>query len=48
MSHNDIKPPAGLFSRMRGIHDDRLPLQQAAQLAVDVEFATILACLMAL
>ncbi|MEN9867931.1 MAG: hypothetical protein RL748_3521, partial [Pseudomonadota bacterium] len=31
----------GLFSRMCSIHDDRLQLQQAAQLAIQVEFTTI-------
>lgn len=31
----------GLFSRMSSIHDDRLQLQQAAQLAIQVEFTTI-------
>lgn len=40
--------PSGLFSRIHSATDDRLPLQEAAQLAIQVEFTTIPAYLTAL
>lgn len=50
MSHvtNLNKPFDDLFDRIYLKHDDRLPLQQAVQLAIQIEFATIPAYLMAL
>ncbi|MFZ2725969.1 MAG: ferritin-like domain-containing protein [Methylococcaceae bacterium] len=48
MPQTSTPTPQNLFKRLRSSHDDRAALQEAAQLAIQVEFTTIPAYLTAL